>query len=661
MDVTPRTTHLISLHTQTAKVASVLQHRAAQVWVLHPDWLVYCRWSLSRVQESTFMLNQLQPGQSMPCPVMDCTPLDPPLSAPVALPPASASAPAGSSVPSASNGVNQPGGAAPRIAGAGGSGSGGPTVDAGSEQRKRARSGSDLEQGPFSADVLNTLKKLRAAGPAPMPSQAGVPTAAPVTLNGASLHRLPGATVPDLPRAVPPTSSSASTSDPMRRKDLFRNTAVTALGTSAISNSTGGDANGPARVGVIKKKVNALVLERDSSGAAESPVSRRQQSVPPGASKASGSVAPQAEERPVSSVENVKRDSSTAAHTNRRRPSFAPLASSELRYSPGKVRVAGPGELDTSYRLDPAEAAAVPAPYFAELAAGSAGDTAESASGFSASSCSKETGASNRRGPEMEEGEVAEEGKEGLMGRRGTARRARGDSPVSDNSKSSSRSRDSSHSSASRSSSEGANSLLGTGDGDYEDEDDATGQGGSLRGSEEEGYEVGEEEDSLCDEGLLCCNDDQGSTCSATALEEGDSWGRRSARRRRVPALSYEGYAAGGVDRSAADRPFYDPDVLLFNGSSPGPAASAGSLRELHRDNSSSGSLRSAHAASSSEDDGSDFEVMMMRRRGVSSVVPDCTLQNGVGLVGMGSAAVGGGALAWMATLSDEDELVGDS
>jgi hypothetical protein len=29
--------------------------------------------------------------------------------------------------------------------------------------------------------------------------------------------------------------------------------------------------------------------------------------------------------------------------------------------------------------------------------------------------------------------------------------------------------------------------------------------------------------------------------------------------------------------------------------------------------------------------------------------------------LGMGSAAVGGGALAWMATLSDEDELVGDS
>jgi hypothetical protein len=534
-------------------------------------------------------------------------------------------------------------------------------VDAGSEQRKRARSGSDLEQGPFSADVLNTLKKLRAAGPAPMPSQAGVPTAAPVTLNGASLHRLPGATVPDRPRAVPPTSSSASTSDPMRRKDLFRNTAVTALGTSAISSSTGGGANGPARVGVIKKRVNALVLERDSSGAAESPVSPRQQSVPSGAGKASRSVAPQAEERPVSSSENVKRDSSTAAHTNRRRPSFAPPASSELRYSPGKVRVAGPGELDTSYRLDPAEAAAVPVPYFAELASGSAGDTAESASGFSgSSSCNRGTDASNGRGPEMEEGEVAEEGKEGLRGRRGTARRARGDSPVSDNSKSSSRSRDSSHSSASRSSSGGANSLLGTGDGDYEDEDDAAGEGGSLRGSEEEGYEVGEEEDSLCDEGLLCCNDDQGSTCSATALEEGDSWGRRSARRRRVPALSYEGYAAGGVDRSAADRPFFDPDALLFNGSSAGPAASAGSLRELHRDNSSSGSLRSAHAASSSEDDGSDFEVMMMRRRGVSSGVPDSALQNGVGL-GMGTAAVGGGALAWMATLSDEDELVGDS
>lgn len=59
------------------QVTAVLQKRASEVWVLHPDWLIYCRWSLSRCCESTFMLNQLAPGQPPPNPVMDYTPLPP--------------------------------------------------------------------------------------------------------------------------------------------------------------------------------------------------------------------------------------------------------------------------------------------------------------------------------------------------------------------------------------------------------------------------------------------------------------------------------------------------------------------------------------------------------------------------------------------------------
>eukprot|EP00601_Ochromonadales_sp_CCMP2298_P015869 CAMPEP_0173235566 /NCGR_PEP_ID=MMETSP1142-20121109/10925_1 /TAXON_ID=483371 /ORGANISM="non described non described, Strain CCMP2298" /LENGTH=506 /DNA_ID=CAMNT_0014165877 /DNA_START=20 /DNA_END=1537 /DNA_ORIENTATION=- len=78
LDLLPRTTHLISMQTQTQKVALVLQRRAKDVWVLHPDWLIYCRWSLSRAQEATFMLNQLATGQALPKPLMDFDPLPPP-------------------------------------------------------------------------------------------------------------------------------------------------------------------------------------------------------------------------------------------------------------------------------------------------------------------------------------------------------------------------------------------------------------------------------------------------------------------------------------------------------------------------------------------------------------------------------------------------------
>lgn len=75
-DVTPRTTHLLSIQKDTKKVVECLKHRPHNVWILHPDWLVYCRWSLAKAEETTFMLVPLQPGQSRPDPVMDTSPLE---------------------------------------------------------------------------------------------------------------------------------------------------------------------------------------------------------------------------------------------------------------------------------------------------------------------------------------------------------------------------------------------------------------------------------------------------------------------------------------------------------------------------------------------------------------------------------------------------------
>lgn len=72
-NLTNRTTHLLALTPQTQKAAQALQQK--NVWVLHPDWLFYCRWAMIKVVEQTFMLAALQPGQELPCPTLDATPL----------------------------------------------------------------------------------------------------------------------------------------------------------------------------------------------------------------------------------------------------------------------------------------------------------------------------------------------------------------------------------------------------------------------------------------------------------------------------------------------------------------------------------------------------------------------------------------------------------
>lgn len=69
-EVLPRTTHLLAMvppdQKKTAKISECLQR--GDVWVVHPDWLIYCRWSLARSAEASFMLYALEPGMQLPAP-----------------------------------------------------------------------------------------------------------------------------------------------------------------------------------------------------------------------------------------------------------------------------------------------------------------------------------------------------------------------------------------------------------------------------------------------------------------------------------------------------------------------------------------------------------------------------------------------------------------
>lgn len=70
--VTSRTTHLLAEQKNTAKVHQCLQR--GDVWVVHPDWLFYCRWSLSKACEQTFMIAP-EATVELPRPVLDPRPL----------------------------------------------------------------------------------------------------------------------------------------------------------------------------------------------------------------------------------------------------------------------------------------------------------------------------------------------------------------------------------------------------------------------------------------------------------------------------------------------------------------------------------------------------------------------------------------------------------
>jgi BRCA1 C Terminus (BRCT) domain len=63
-DFNQHTTHLLAAHNRT-KRAIACQARGS-AWLLHPDWLFYCRWSLSRVLEPTFSLIEYDSPASYP-------------------------------------------------------------------------------------------------------------------------------------------------------------------------------------------------------------------------------------------------------------------------------------------------------------------------------------------------------------------------------------------------------------------------------------------------------------------------------------------------------------------------------------------------------------------------------------------------------------------
>lgn len=54
-----RTTHVIA--TSTSMSAVIAAKERGNVWILHPDWLLYCRWSLARAKETTFSIIPLDP------------------------------------------------------------------------------------------------------------------------------------------------------------------------------------------------------------------------------------------------------------------------------------------------------------------------------------------------------------------------------------------------------------------------------------------------------------------------------------------------------------------------------------------------------------------------------------------------------------------------
>lgn len=78
-EVTVETTHLLTVSMPpsaqgqgqpglTSKAKECLAR--GDVWVLHPDWLAYCRFSLAKAVESTFMLIAQTPGRPLPKPIL---------------------------------------------------------------------------------------------------------------------------------------------------------------------------------------------------------------------------------------------------------------------------------------------------------------------------------------------------------------------------------------------------------------------------------------------------------------------------------------------------------------------------------------------------------------------------------------------------------------
>lgn len=75
-DLCEHTTHLISAQIETRKVEGC--HRSRKnTWIVHPDWLMYCRWALNKPPEKTFVMFAINEGTPQPEPKMVYGPLEP--------------------------------------------------------------------------------------------------------------------------------------------------------------------------------------------------------------------------------------------------------------------------------------------------------------------------------------------------------------------------------------------------------------------------------------------------------------------------------------------------------------------------------------------------------------------------------------------------------
>ena len=77
-ELSDRTTHLVTSQSTTRKVEDC--HRdMPNTWIVHPDWLMYCRWALTKAPEKTFMMFPGEEGKALPEPKLDTSPLEPKL------------------------------------------------------------------------------------------------------------------------------------------------------------------------------------------------------------------------------------------------------------------------------------------------------------------------------------------------------------------------------------------------------------------------------------------------------------------------------------------------------------------------------------------------------------------------------------------------------
>ena len=98
-EVTDRTTHLVTTSVESKKVSNA--QKRGNIWIMHPDWLLYSRWAVRKASEVTFTLIGIEDGKDLPNPTLDASPLSEELSRPLI---ASTTSISPSSSPQTSNG-----------------------------------------------------------------------------------------------------------------------------------------------------------------------------------------------------------------------------------------------------------------------------------------------------------------------------------------------------------------------------------------------------------------------------------------------------------------------------------------------------------------------------------------------------------------------------